>query len=67
MSERNGDRARFQKNRKRKLHYRQSIQALIAGRKKAADDAAAATTAPAPPDATAPHVAANEGGSAPTA
>ena len=30
MSERNGDRARFQKNRKRKLHHRQRIQAFLA-------------------------------------
>jgi hypothetical protein len=31
MSERNGDRARFQKNRKRKLRHRQRIRALIVG------------------------------------
>jgi hypothetical protein len=30
MSERNGDRARFQKNRKRKLRHRQRIRALVA-------------------------------------
>jgi uncharacterized membrane protein len=30
MSERNGDRARFQKDRKRKLRHRQRIQALAA-------------------------------------
>ena len=30
MSERNGDRARFQKNRKRKLRHRERIQALAA-------------------------------------
>ena len=29
MSERNGDRARFQKDRKRRLRYRQSIQELV--------------------------------------
>ena len=29
MSKRNGDRARFQKNRKRKLLHRQRIQALV--------------------------------------
>jgi hypothetical protein len=29
MSQRNGDRARFQKNRKRKLHHRQRIRALV--------------------------------------
>jgi hypothetical protein len=31
MSERNGDRARFQKIRKRKLHHRQRIRALMNG------------------------------------
>ena len=31
MSERNGDRARFQKDRKRKMHRRQRIQALMLG------------------------------------
>ena len=31
MSERNGDRARFQKNRKRKLRHRERIQKLVAG------------------------------------
>ena len=31
MSERNGDRARFQKDRKRKLRHRQRIAALLAG------------------------------------
>jgi hypothetical protein len=41
MSKLNGDRARFQKDRRRKLHRRQRIQTLIAGlRKRAADDAA---------------------------
>ena len=30
MSERNGDRARFQKNRKRKLRHRERIRALAA-------------------------------------
>jgi hypothetical protein len=29
MSKRNGDRARFQKNRKRRLHLRQRIQELV--------------------------------------
>jgi hypothetical protein len=29
MSERNGDRARFQKNRKRKLRHRQRIDGLV--------------------------------------
>jgi hypothetical protein len=31
MSERNGDKARFQKNRKRRLRLRQRIQAFMAG------------------------------------
>jgi len=35
MSERNGDKARFQKNRKRKLHHRQRIRALMAGLRQA--------------------------------
>jgi len=40
MSERNGDRARFDKDRKRKLHHRQHIQALMARlRKRAAEEA----------------------------
>lgn len=30
MSERNGDRARFQKNRKRKLRHRERVRALAA-------------------------------------
>jgi hypothetical protein len=42
MSERNGDRARFHKDRKRKLHHRQRIQAfLLALRKRADEDASA--------------------------
>jgi hypothetical protein len=32
MSRRNGDRARFQKDRKRKLRHRQRIQALVQSR-----------------------------------
>jgi hypothetical protein len=40
MSERNGDKARFQKNRKRKLRHRQRIRALMAGvRTKSDEDA----------------------------
>jgi hypothetical protein len=40
MSKRNGDRARFQKDRKRKMRHRERIQALVAGvRKKAGEDA----------------------------
>jgi hypothetical protein len=39
MSRRNGDRARFQKDRKRKLRHRQRIQALTAAlRARAKDD-----------------------------
>jgi hypothetical protein len=38
MSERNGDRARFHKARKRKLHQRQRIRALRVAVKKSADD-----------------------------
>ena len=38
MSERNGDRARFQKDRKRKMHRRQRIQALMLGLRKPADE-----------------------------
>jgi hypothetical protein len=34
MSEQNGDRARFQKNRKRKLLHRQRIRALITALRK---------------------------------
>ena len=41
MSERNGDRARFQKNRKRKLNQRERTRALLATR----TEAAAATVA----------------------
>ena len=46
MSKRNGDRARFQKDRKRKLFHRQQIQALKAGlgKKTSASGAAVATT-----------------------
>jgi hypothetical protein len=45
MSARNGDRARFHKDRKRKLHHRQRIQALMAGLRKRADDEEASTRA----------------------
>jgi hypothetical protein len=41
MSERNGDRARFQKDRKRKLHHRQRIHALKALLRKRADEESA--------------------------
>jgi hypothetical protein len=40
MSERNGDKARFQKDRKRKMLRRQRIHALMAGLQKRADDEA---------------------------
>ena len=43
MSRTNGDRARFQKNRKRQLHLRARIRELV----KRTREAAAATTAPA--------------------
>jgi transcriptional regulator GlxA family with amidase domain len=39
MSARNGDRARFHKDRKRKLHHRQRVQALVAGLRKRVDEA----------------------------
>lgn len=50
MSERNGDRARFQKDRKRKLRHRQRIHALAARMRKPASqaDQAAASPPPAP-------------------
>ena len=38
MSQRSGDRARFHKDRKRKLHHRQRIRALLAGLKKRGDE-----------------------------
>jgi hypothetical protein len=38
MSERNGDRARFQKNRKRKLRHRERIHAFVAARRLRAQD-----------------------------
>jgi hypothetical protein len=37
MSERNGDKARFQKTRKRKVHRRQRIRALLARVRKTTD------------------------------
>jgi hypothetical protein len=42
MSQRNGDRARFQKNRKRKLRHRQRIRALVTGLRNRRDAAASA-------------------------
>jgi hypothetical protein len=41
MSERNGDRARFHKNRKRRLLLRQRLQAVMSARRAAADKLAA--------------------------
>jgi hypothetical protein len=41
MSQRNGDRARFQKNRKRKLRHRQRIRALVTGLRNRRDAASA--------------------------
>lgn len=45
MSERNGDRARFHKDRKRKLHHRQRIHALRAALQNRAEDANASARA----------------------
>jgi hypothetical protein len=42
MSEHNGDRARFQKNRKRKLLYRERVRLLVARLRKKTDEAASA-------------------------
>jgi len=39
MSARNGDRARFQKDRRRKLRHRQRVHALLAGLRKPVEDA----------------------------
>jgi hypothetical protein len=44
MSERNGDRARFQKNRKSKLLRRQRIHAFVAALRKKTDGASGAET-----------------------
>jgi len=45
MSQRNGDRARFHKDRKRKLRHRQRIQTLLAGRRQRLDEAASSRAA----------------------
>ena len=45
MSERNGDRARFHKDRKRKLDHRQRIQALMTTMRKHADEKASTRVA----------------------
>jgi hypothetical protein len=44
MSERNGDRARFQKDRKRKMRLRQRVQELLKAQTKAPLAAKASTT-----------------------
>ena len=44
MSKRNGDRARFQKNRKRQLHLRARIRELVKRTREAAPKAAEKTT-----------------------
>jgi hypothetical protein len=49
MSERNGDRARFQKNRKRKLHHRRQLKALLPGTPKKTDNAGAHDASPVTP------------------
>jgi hypothetical protein len=46
MSEHNGDRARFQKNRKRKLLYRERVRLLVARLRKKTDEAASADARP---------------------
>jgi hypothetical protein len=45
MSARNGDRARFHKDRKRKLRHRQRIDLLLAGQRKRLDEASASRAA----------------------
>ena len=45
MSERNGDRARFQKDRKRKLLRRQRVRAVVMGRRKQVAEQATAAAA----------------------
>lgn len=45
MSERNGDRARFNRNQKRKRHHRQRIHALIGARRKQTDEDLASRSA----------------------
>jgi hypothetical protein len=52
MSKQNGDRARFQKDRKRKMLHRQRIQALVAALKKPTGEKAPAQPAEASPPAT---------------
>jgi len=46
MSERNGDRARFHKDRKRKLRHRQRIQALMLAMRKRTDEGASTRVEP---------------------
>ena len=45
VSERNGDRARFQKDRKRKLLRRQRVRAVVMGRRKQVAEHATAAAA----------------------
>jgi hypothetical protein len=45
MSARNGDRARFHKDRKRKLRHRQRIQTLMTGQRKRVDEASSSRVA----------------------
>jgi len=45
MSERDGDRARFQKDRKRKLLHRQRIRAFVAMRQRRIDERASSNAA----------------------
>jgi len=45
MSERNGDRARFHRDRKRKVLHRERIRALMARLRKGADEEASARVA----------------------
>jgi hypothetical protein len=61
MSKRNGDRARFQKDRKRKMRHRERIQVLVAGVRKKSGEAesgpAEPLTAPPAPSSTRPSTA----------
>jgi hypothetical protein len=45
MSERNGDRARYRKDRKRKLHRRERIRAFIAALRRRTDEKASTDAA----------------------
>jgi hypothetical protein len=65
MSGLNGDKARFQKNRKRKVLHRQQVRAVVAGL--AADALARGVTAAAEPADAASLAMSNEGGATRTA